>query len=449
MLACRSTDRRERFILRGKTGFASVIVVALLICLGFALPGAGAAEPEFDWLCKPGKADDPCAVSLTTKRVLSNGSSSVHKPKPMPALKRKVDCFYVYPTVSGQRGPNANLDRDPELEGIARQQAAGFAPGCRVFAPIYRQFTIPAMLSGESSPGVLGIGYASVRAAWDEYLERHNAGRGVVLIGHSQGTAHLKRLVAETFDRDPRLRKRLVSALLIGGDVVVAKGKRVGGDFDHVPTCVKPGETGCVIGYSEFLEEAPPADTFFGRVGGPRIDPRFSAATHEVICVNPAELDGSDGNLKPVYETAPFPGIYGPLLPKLSGVGAPYASYPGLYTASCERTDDGVSWLRAHDISTEADARPRVGEPMGRAWGMHLTEVNDAFGNLTGAVARQETTYVKRINQARKKAQKKRRKAARAKAKARAKARKAKLKKAKAKAKKAKAKKKGRAVFGS
>jgi hypothetical protein len=33
--------------------------------------------------------------------------------------------------------------------------------------------------------------------AWQTYVSEHNDGRGVVLIGHSQGTDYLKRLIAE------------------------------------------------------------------------------------------------------------------------------------------------------------------------------------------------------------------------------------------------------------
>ena len=40
-----------------------------------------------------------------------------------------------------------------------------------------------------------GQAYADVAEAWHTYLKRFNHGRGVVLIGHSQGTFVLRRLV--------------------------------------------------------------------------------------------------------------------------------------------------------------------------------------------------------------------------------------------------------------
>jgi len=54
-----------------------------------------------------------------------------------------VDCFYVYPTVSDQKTPNANLHIDPEERSIALYQAARYSQYCRVFAPMYRNFAIP------------------------------------------------------------------------------------------------------------------------------------------------------------------------------------------------------------------------------------------------------------------------------------------------------------------
>ena len=65
------------------------------------------------------------------------------------AGKAPIDCFYVYPTVSEQEGPNANLEIEPQEKQIAIDQASRFSQSCRVFAPMYRQLTLKAI----SSPG--------------------------------------------------------------------------------------------------------------------------------------------------------------------------------------------------------------------------------------------------------------------------------------------------------
>ncbi|MCB0870579.1 MAG: DUF3089 domain-containing protein [Solirubrobacterales bacterium] len=383
------------------------IVAALAAALAFTSVSvsASAAEPQFTWLCKPGRANDPCRGSLRTETVSKDETISVAAPRTLPKLKSKVDCFYVYPTVSLQDGPNADLAEDPQVRAIAEQQASRFVPGCRMFAPIYPQFTVSAILGAKVTEEVAATAYGGVKAAWNEYLRKYNKGRGIVLIGHSQGTGHLKQLIAETFDRKPNLRKRLVSAVLIGGNVTVKKGSRTGGSFRKVPSCLKSTELGCVIAYSSFLEDPPPEDALFGRVGG-ALSEDLDPATHEVLCVNPARLDGSKGALKPLMSTATFPGLYAALLPDLTGYEYPWVGFPGLYTASCKKAG-GASWLDIHDISDETDPRPRVGEKLGRSWGTHLVDINVTGGNLVSVVTSQEKAYVKKLEKARKAKQKK------------------------------------------
>src|SRR5262249_37862178 len=140
--------------------------------------------------------------------------------------------------------------------------------------------TIPAILN--PSPGTAAAGqmaYAGVLAAWQDYLANDNDGRGVILIGHSQGSFHLKQLIREQLDANPTLRKQLVSALLLGGDVTVKSGSDAGGAFQNVPACRSSKETGCVVAYSSF-DTTPPADSLFGR-------PHGTATDLQVLCVNP------------------------------------------------------------------------------------------------------------------------------------------------------------------
>ena len=379
----------------------AIVGIALAgMLIGIASQPAAAAEQKFTWLCKPGRANDPCQQSLRTETVSKDETLGVRTPRTLTRLRNKVDCFYVYPTVSFQTGPNADLTEDPQVDAIAEQQASRFTPGCRMFAPIYRQFTVPAILGSEITEQVNDTAYSGVKAAWNEYLGKYNKGRGIVLIGHSQGTGHLKRLIRETFDRNPKLRQRLVSAVLIGGNVTVKKGSRTGGSFRKVPSCARATELGCVIAFSSFLEDPPPADSLFGRVGG-ALSENVDPATHEVMCVNPAALDGSKGRLKPLFNTETFPGAYGALLPDLTRYDSPWVSFPDLYAAKCQKAD-GASWLNVHDVSDESDTRPRVGETLGRTWGTHLAEVNLTGGNLASVVVTQEKAYLKKLGQARK-----------------------------------------------
>src|SRR4029453_19150751 len=145
--------------------------------------------------------------------------------------------------------------------------------------------------------------YGDVAAAWHDYLAHYNQGHGFILIGHSQGSYLLRALIADEIDRDPALRKRLVSAILLGGAVLVKEGKAFGGEFRHVKGCKSPSDLRCVIGFSTF--DAPvPSDARFGRAGS-RIGQDGEAARYVVLCTNPASLRGGAGRLDPIFPSAP------------------------------------------------------------------------------------------------------------------------------------------------
>ncbi|MGB0120229.1 MAG: DUF3089 domain-containing protein [Solirubrobacterales bacterium] len=382
-----------------------LFAAALIATAGglLAIAGGASAQENFKWLCKPGLKNDPCMTSLKSTVVSPTGSTRVINPKRQS--KPSVDCFYVYPTVSSQPGPNASLATDPEVYEIARQQAAQFSRNCRVFAPVYPQYTVLSIATGTITPDAIETAYAGVKSAWLEYLKKHNHGRGIVLIGHSQGTGHLGRLIEETFDRKPNLRKRLVSATLIGGNLYVPKGKLVGGQFRKVPACSKTGQFGCIIASSSFSHE-PPADAAFGRVTGALVAAGLDPDRYEVICVNPAALDRNRKILKPRYTTGRFPGINGNLAPVFFDGVTPFASFPNLYRAGCRRAN-GARWLQVDDISTPADTRVRHTEGLGPTWGTHLSEMSDQMGNLVSVVKRQTNAYLKKVRKQKKKSRQK------------------------------------------
>jgi hypothetical protein len=224
-----------------------------------------AAPSNTVWLCRPGLADNPCESDLTTSVVSADGSTTTEAAT--PAKDPPIDCFYVYPTVSAQQTTNANLDIDPEVRAVAVLQASRFSQVCKVYAPIYRQLTVSTLgKPGAATAADRALAYGGVLSAWQDYLANYNDGRGVVLIGHSQGTGMLTQLIASEIDPNPDVRGRLVSALLLGGNVTVAAGQDVGGDFQNIPACRSADQTGCVVAYSSFIEP-PPTDSAFGRVG--------------------------------------------------------------------------------------------------------------------------------------------------------------------------------------
>jgi len=359
---------------------------------------AAAASPSTStpvWLCRPGLRDNPCTGNLTTTVVRANGTTYIQSAS--PARNPPIDCFYVYPTVSTQPTANANLHIDPQETAVAIAQASRFSQVCRVYAPMYPQLTLTGIRSG-IRPQSAAVAYLGVLSAWNMYLSRYNKGRGVVLIGHSQGASLLIALIKREVDPNPSERHRLVSALLMGGNVTEPTAQVVGGDFVHIPACGSYSQTGCVVAYSSF-SSPPPANSFFGRVGTSisalsGLSPT-SAFGLQVLCTNPAALAGGTGSLIPYFPTRAFPGSRSSLEHGEASkrtVRTPWVSYPNLYGAQCE-SSGGATWLQVTDIARPKDNRPVVQPVLGPRWGLHLEDVNLALGNLVQLVRDESVAY--------------------------------------------------------
>jgi hypothetical protein len=352
---------------------AALIGLASLALVLLSARSAAAAEPV--WLCKPGIANNPCEPGLRTTAI-SPGGQVLGAYTPRRAHSRRVDCFYVYPTVSDQTTGNANLDVDPELRSIALYQAARYSQVCRVFAPVYRQVTVRALLGLATGTPDFDLAYADVLAAWRSYLARYNHGRGVVLLGHSQGSIHLIRLLREQIDPNPGLRRRLVSALLLGWPVTVAAGRDVGGDFQNVRACRSALQTRCVIAFSTF--NAPvPANSRYGRTSIPG---------REVLCTNPAALRGGRAPLRSIFPAAPFaPGTLIGAATSAVGFTVPAVSTPWVATTAYEGRCESAEGANVLQITGRPGA-PALNAVPDATWGLHLVDANIALGNLVGVV---------------------------------------------------------------
>ena len=369
---------------------ALATLFATLVCV-LALPSV--AQAEVTWLCLPGSSANPCEESLQTTVQEPDGSSRVETPQANP--RARVDCFYVYPTVSSQPGPNATKAKDPEVLAIARYQAQRFSQQCRVFAPVYRQLTVPSLFAGAASTAVRERAFGDVREAWQEYLRVHNNGRPVVLIGHSQGTFMLRALMRTDIDNNPSVRSRLLSALLLGGNVLTAKGKVTGGDFANVPACTRLNQYGCVVAWSAY-NETPPSNSRFGRSPD---EPTFGlpgGPQYSVLCTDPEKLTGGEGSQLTTYvRTDRFPGLIGAGVLFMYGGQQPTAPTPWLrprdrYTGHCA-VENGASILRVDGVGNARKLRPSPDA----TWGIHLADVNIGFGELQDIVSRQTDAYFK------------------------------------------------------
>jgi hypothetical protein len=331
------------------------------------------------WLCRPGSDDDPCTTDESITQIAGDGARNVEHPK--PATNPKVDCFYVYPTVSTQDAAVASLTIDPEEIAVAKAQASRFSKVCRVFAPMYRQRTIPGIFGKQATDAESAYAYDDVKNAWEDYLANDNDGRGVILIGHSQGSFVLTELIADEIETDPASRKLLVSAMLLGGNVTVPDGKKVGGSFQHVPECTDDTQTGCVVAYSTF-SGTPVEGAMFGK----------AKAGQQVICTNPAALGGGSAALHPAFVTGES--LLGSVDLGDTDVDTPWVGYPGLFTGEC-RSNATHTWFQitAHRSGPD-DTRPKLAEPLGPTWGLHLVDVNIAMDDLVALAGKQADAYL-------------------------------------------------------
>jgi hypothetical protein len=381
----------------------AAIASATLFLTGSAAAQAPASTEKIDysdgntWLCRPGR-QDACAIDLSATVIAADGTFKRETFAADP--KAPIDCFYVYPTVSTDTGVNSDMTADPAELNVVATQFARFASKCRPFAPLYRQVTLAGLraMMAKGAPALdRGTAYDDVVNAWNYYLQHDNQGRGVVLVGHSQGSFVLAELIRQEIDGKP-IQSRLVSAILMGATFTAPKGKDVGGTFKNIPACKSATQTGCVISFASFRSTIPPpANTLFGRAPSP---------DQVAICTNPAALGGGTGQLH-AYLTSGARSIVGPgpvpvwVTPEKK-VETPYVSVPGLLTAQC-RTNENATFLevtvhgnpsdpRTDDISGDLGIPPNVQAN----WGLHLIDANLAIGNLVDIVGQEARTYLKK-----------------------------------------------------
>ena len=341
------------------------------------------------WLCLPGRGDT-CSTPLRTTALNPNGYGSTGLST--VAKAPKIDCFIVYPTVSRDPGMNSDLvPGDGEEKASIGSQFARLSGVCRPFAPLYRSMTLGAVTAAATGADVTGpaaLAFGDIRAAWKNYLATRNQGRPFVLVGHSQGSLMLIQLLARDIEGRPEARKMKL-AILPGFNVLVPVGKRVGGTFKSTPLCSTPGQTGCVMSWVSFRERnAPPPGAIFGYAATPGMT---------VGCTNPARPGAAGWVPLDSYWNArsalPVPG--GPIT--WSSEGPPPTQYlrtEGLVSARC--VNDGPrGYLSIRTNADPADKRTdRVGGEVGAmgfflpGWGMHMSDVNEAQGNIMRAIER-------------------------------------------------------------
>lgn len=373
----------------------SILVGALLAFAWLAQPAtAQDSAPDYgedsNWLCLPDRID-ACASDQSVAVVGPDGFEAV-EPLVQDA-DRPFDCFYVYPTVSLDPTPNSDMVAGQEELRVAHAQAARFRQHCRVFAPLYRQVTLTALrslMAGGTMQADRAMAFGDVLASWKHYLANDNDGRGVVLIGHSQGSGMLRELL-DRMD-NPAERALVISAMLIGTNVERSPDGSEG-NFPWMPVCTSADQAGCLVSYVTFRDTVPPpANTRFGRTQTP---------DREVVCVDPAGLMGGD-SADAIFSTAGVGSSSQVVTEWAQGEPLPttlFTSVPGLVQTRCI-SEGGASYLQVSVAADPDDARVDdiPGDVLAAGnrlddWGLHLVDMPVVMGDLVALTARQYAAW--------------------------------------------------------
>ena len=275
-----------------------IMRAALVPSIAFAESRQDAA-PDYRrpamWLSRPDLPDDP-----------SRWAPQDYRPAPKPAIAT----FYVSPTTYLRRDRwNSPFD-DSEANDRARQlaqiQATAFNGISAVWAPRYRQATFGAFLTDRRDADLaVDFAYRDIARAFDTFIASIPSSRPIILVGHSQGTLHLMRLMKEKIAGTP-LAKRIIAAYLVGWPVSVENDLPALG----LPACTAAGEANCVLSWQSFAEPADfglvreAFDTTIGLTGRPN-------RGTQMLCVNPltgqpGSAAGADNNLGALRPTSDY-----------------------------------------------------------------------------------------------------------------------------------------------
>jgi len=347
-----------------------------------------------NWLCNPASSTNRCKGSPDASEVsVDNKLAAIAAPE---HLATKGDCFYVYPTVAVDLATPAGRVPDySNIEAIwamAKQQAGPLSELCTVYAPLYHQVTITSYLSPDRDT-LLEDAYKEIEDAFKHYMSQYNHGRDIILIGHSQGSHMLRRLIQRHFEgtENKAVLAQLSLAMLIGslGDIQVPPGKLVGGTFTDVPLCGSSTERGCLITYSTYASTSPPGATFGLFVGG-------VPAGMDTACANPAALGGGKAGSAGAYFPSVQAYVTGDAVADLKtnlGVDTYFSVFKDMYGLECKRSGGGLSYL---SVTVDQAAGDKRKDPIqynsaalaAATVGLHQLDFNLALADLRALLAK-------------------------------------------------------------
>lgn len=274
------------------------------------------------WYSRPGiGTDDPARYQPAIAESPTDPADQAPSPD-NPAVERSLDAPNVFETVRAERGEaadaqnlppfavffvpptsyiqaggdwNATLDdatTNMRARLFLRGLASPFNRADEIWAPKYRQAAAGAFLTDKpEAQQAIDAAFADVAQAFDYFVESVEDDKPIVLAGHSQGAAHILRLLLERVADTP-LEPRIAAVYAPGWPVSVEH------DLPALPfpACASPNQAQCLLAWSAFSDEGD-ADMIMERYkatpgydGEPRGD-------GPILCVNP--ITGGTGGSAP------------------------------------------------------------------------------------------------------------------------------------------------------
>ena len=251
----------------------------------YSRPGFGAPNDPARWqppFAVPAAPADGAAAAATPRADAGDGEREV------PAFA----VFFVHPTSYINRAAwNAPLDEaeaDARARLFLKGMASPFNRAAEIWAPRYRQATFGAFLTdADEATQAIDAAYRDVAQAFEFFLQSVDPEMPIVLAGHSQGGAHIARLLAERIAGTP-LQDRIAMAYPIGWPISAAHDLPALG----LPACATAEQAGCIVTWSSFAQPADPGllleryRSMPGSDGAPR-------GEDGILCINP--LTGTIG----------------------------------------------------------------------------------------------------------------------------------------------------------
>ncbi len=248
---------------------------------------ANAYQDPALWYSRPGIGiNDPARWQPAFAQPTAASADNASPERATPPQAPDFAVFFVHPTSYLSRNNwNAPLG-DEEAERIARIYVRGmaspFSAASEIWAPRYRQATMGAFLTdAPEAQQALDAAYADVSEAFGYFVESVDIETPIVLVGHSQGSLHLIRLLREEVTGTP-IANRLVAAYAIGWPISVEHDLPALG----VDACATAAQTGCLISWSSFAEPADPSsviETYAASIGFDGV----ARGDSQILCTNP------------------------------------------------------------------------------------------------------------------------------------------------------------------